>query len=213
MEKIVILTKIHESRFIDDMYENEYLYFKPLKDFRSPKNDKSGRLDPRELNMTNIQINNLTLTVDNKKIELHKMFKNFKGQLNEHLTDPKINCCSLHWMEIQPKKLNDSFNEKLLDFGDKALLILDSMKFIEILDKSIEKLNYKYSRDKVKYYRPKEFNGEISLHHKDEQYDYQNEYRILISPTNNEPINIPIPGLKKISTTIDSNDLKKLILK
>ena len=213
MKKIVILTKIHQSEYIDDMYEKEYLYFKPLIDFRSKKNDKSGRLDPKELNISNIQINNLTLTTENKKIEMHKMFKNFKGQFNEHLNDPKTNCCSLLWMELEPEKLNDSFNEKLLEFGDKALLIFDFIKFIEILDNSLEKLNYKYSRKKVDYYSPKEFNGKLSLHHKDEKYEYQNEYRILISPTDNIPINIPLPGLKKISTTIDSNDLKKLIIK
>ena len=195
------------------MYENEYLYFNPLKDFRSQENDKSGRLDPKELNVSNIQIDNLTLTIDNKELEMHKMFKNFKGQFNEHLTEPKINCCSLLWMELEPEKLNDSFNEKLLEFGEKALLIFDCVKFIEILDNSLEKLDFKYSRKKVDYYSPKTFNGEISLHHKDEKYEYQNEYRILISPTDNKPINIPLPGLKKISTTIDSNDLKKLILK
>ena len=32
------------------MYENEYLYFKSLKEFRSDSKDKTGRLDPKELN-------------------------------------------------------------------------------------------------------------------------------------------------------------------
>ncbi|UMB61152.1 hypothetical protein MHL31_02855 [Lutibacter sp. A80] len=213
MKKNIILTKIHHSTYIDDMYEKEYLYFKPLKDFRSKKDDKTGRLDSKELNVSNIQIDNLTLSTENRKIEMHKMFKDFKGQFNKYLTNPKINCCSLLWIELEPEKLNDSFNEKLLEFGEKALLIFDCFKFIEILDNSLEKLNYKYSRKKVEYYSPKNFNGKLSLHHKDEKYEYQNEYRILISPTDDEPINIPLPGLKKISTTIDSKDLRKLIVK
>jgi hypothetical protein len=74
-------------------------------------------------------------------------------------------------------------------------------------------MNYTFSRKKVTDYSPKIHNGEISLHHKDEKFEYQNEYRILISPTKNEPINIPLPGLKEISTVIDSSNLNKLIFK
>jgi len=208
----IILAKINQSKYINDMYENEYLYFKSLKEFRSDSKDKTGRLDPKELNVNNIQIHNLTIKTDNHEIELHKVIKDFKGQLMEHLSESKINCCSLHWMELEPNKENSSFNEKLLEMGEKALLIVDLVKFFKILDESIEKSNYKYTRKKVTYYSPKEFNGEISLLHKDVEFEYQNEYRILILPTENKPINIPLPGLKKISFMIDSKNLNKLMI-
>ncbi|QXP64854.1 MULTISPECIES: hypothetical protein [unclassified Polaribacter] len=211
--KNLILIKIGESKYINDMYENEYLYFKSLKEFRSNSEDQTGRLDPKELNVSNTQINNLTLTTNNKEIELHKVFKNFEGQLMKNLDNPEINCCSLNWLVLETGKKSRFFEKKLLEMGNKALLILDWKKFFEILDREIEKMNYNFSRKKVTYYSPKIHNGEISLHHKDEKFEYQNEYRILISPTKNEPINIPLPGLKEISTVIDSSNLNKLIIK
>lgn len=207
---MLILTKISESDYIEDMYQNEYLYFKSLKDFRSADDDKSGRLDPKELNLKNVQLATLTLTVNSKELHLHEILKEFSGQLMEHLAEPKVNCCSLHWFEIEPEKISSTFHEKLLDIGDKAMIILDWEKFFEILDYSLESLGLDYSRKKVTYYDPKKFNGEITLHHKDEKYKYQNEYRILIAPTDNMPKKIPLPGLKKISHIIESRDLAKL---
>ena len=208
----LILTKIGQAKYINDMYENEYLYFTNLKEFRSKTTDKSGRLDPKELNVNNVQINNLTIKAENKEIELHKMFKDFKGQFTENINDPKIHCCSLHWMELEHDKENSSFNKKLLEMGDKALLITNWEVFFKTLDESIESYNYKYTRKQVTYYNPKKFNGKLTLHHKDGKFEYQNEYRILISPTQNDPIKIPLSGLKKISTVIESRDINKLVI-
>ena len=206
---MLILTKIHKAKFIEDMFENEYLYFNSLKDFRSNSKDETGRLDPRELNLKNEQLTTLTVQKDGKEIHLHKVLKGFNGQFMEYLSEPKINCCSLHWMKIEPGQSPSTFNEKLLEMGDKALLIYDWQKFFEILDQSLEDLKLEYSRKTIEYYNPKTFNGDISLHHKNEEFNWQNEYRILIAPTENKPLKIPLNGLKEISCMIDSKEYER----
>lgn len=210
---MLILSKIHKAEFIEDMYEKEYLRFSSLKDFRSDSKDLTGRLDSRELNVKNVQLKTLTISTDKNELVLHEAFNEFNAQYMEHLSNPKTNCCSLHWMEIEPEQPPTTFNYKLLSMGDKALLIYDWIKFFEILDSSIEELKLKYSRKKVEYYNPKSFNGDITLHHKNEQYSWQNEYRILISPTDDQPINISIKGLKKISYVIDSKNYENIRIK
>jgi len=210
---MLILSKIHKAEFIEDMYEKEYLYFSSLKDFRSASKDNTGRLDPRELNLKNEQLTTLTVSTTDKEIDFHKVFKNFNGQYMEHLSEPKINCCSLHWMEIEPGHPPSTFDEKLLGMGDKALLIYDWKKFFEILDNSIENLELEYSRKKVEYYNPKNFSGDISLHHKNEELSWQNEFRILIAPTDNKPLKITINGLKQISCIIESKDYESIRIK
>ncbi len=211
--KMLILTKIHEAKFIEDMFENEYLYFKSLKDFRDYSKDGTGRLDPRELNLKNEQLTTLTVQKDDKEIHLHKVLKGFSGQYMEHLSEPKINCCSLHWMELEAGQSPSTFNDKLLGMGDKALLIYDWKKFFEILDQSLENLKLEYSRKKVEYYNPKTFSGDITLHHKNEEFNWQNEYRILIAPTDNKPLNIPLKGMKEISCVIESKDYESIRIK
>ena len=210
---MLLFGKIQNAKYISDMYANEYLYFKSLRDFRSKEIDPSGRFDPRELNLKNEQLTYLSVNTGFKEIELSKILSNFKGQFTENLSEPKINCCSLHTIEIEIDKSLGNIDNKVLEMGNKMLLIHDFEPFFKILDYSLEELGYTYSRKLVTYYDPKSYNGDLTLHHKDEIYRYQNEYRILIAPTDNKPIKIPLPGLKKISTVIDSNMISTIRLK
>lgn len=209
--KMLLLVKINKEKYIEDMYENEYLYFNSLKGFRSATKDPTGRLDPRELNIKNKQLDNVTIVIKDKEYPLHEMQK-FSAQFMEHLEDPKINCCSLYWlwMELNNQPVVD---DRLVEMGDKALLIYDWQKFFEALDNSLEQLGLEYSRKKVTYYNPKLYDGDITLHHKDFTFEYQNEYRILVAPTDNKPINIPIPGLQSFSHILNSKELKDVQIK
>jgi hypothetical protein len=209
---MIILTKIGKSQYIEDMYNNEYLFFRSLKDFRSEIIDKTGRLDPKELNVSNIQFKDLTIKLQDKEIRLKTLDEKSGGQLFEFLLDTKINVCSLYWLEINKPNIFPRINSKIFHFGDKALIIFNLQKFLQILDKSILDHGFEFSRKKVIYYDSKKINGEISLHHKERQFKYQNEFRILITPTDNNPIRIPLPGLKEISKIIETQELRKIHL-
>lgn len=207
------LAKIHSSKYINDMYENEYLYFNTLMEFRAKEKDEAGRLDPKEGNLKNIQARYLTIGKGEKKIELHKVLSNFSAQFSEHFVDPKINCCSLYSLKMEINGGSPKIDERISLMGDKVLLIHNTTKFFEILDQSIENQGYEFSRKHVKYYDPKKHDGELSLHHKDEKFSFQNEYRILLAPTNNQPIKLKLSGLQQVCTVFSSNTLFGLRLK
>ncbi|MCF8296549.1 MAG: hypothetical protein K9J13_03305, partial [Saprospiraceae bacterium] len=116
------------------------MYFKSLKDFRGENKDQSGRLDPRELNVKNEQLTTITVTTGSKELHLHEVLKDFSGQFMEHISNPKINCCSLHWLEIEPEQAPSTYDKKLVKMGNKAMLIYDWKKFFDILDTAIEHL-------------------------------------------------------------------------
>ena len=118
----------------------------------------------------------------------------------------------MYWLEINKASTFPRINSKIFDLGDKALIILNFQEFLQILDKSIVDNGFEFSRKRVTYYDSKKINGEISLHHKDYKFKYQKEYRILIAPTDNHPIKIPLPGLRNISKIIEAKDLKKIHL-
>lgn len=191
------------------MYNKEYLFFSSLKEFRSNAFNPSGRLDNKELNTKNEQLTSLSATIGSKTIHFHKM-KDFRGQYMEYLEQPKINCCSLHWLEIEQGFPPTTYDERLIEMGEKTILIYDLSKFFEILGKSIQLLGYDFHREKVRYYDSGNYNGDLTLHRKDIRYEYQNEYRILIYPTNNNPIKIPLKGLKEISAVVETSKLKNM---
>lgn len=203
---MLTLIKIGESKYIEDMYNNEYLHFSCIEKFRNITYDKSGRLDSRELNIKNEQLDFLTFKYNNHQYNLHTK-KNFNGQYMENLSEVNINCCSLSWQEIEPDQVLPKLNSKLLELGDKALLIFDYKEFFNILDNNIRDMKLLKNRDRVSYYDPKVYNGTLTLHHKDIKFEYQNEYRILIAPTQKIPIDIHLPGLKLISKIMDMRNL------
>lgn len=79
------LLKIGKPNHVFDMYENEYLFFNTLRNFRATKKDESGRLDPREANTLNTQMSYLEITTSTgKNIKLSEISKEFNAQYNEH---------------------------------------------------------------------------------------------------------------------------------
>src|SRR5688572_24194765 len=96
---IDFLAKIQAEYFINDMYKNEYLYFKFHKDFRSqPGNemDSALRYDSREGNLLHRQVSEINLsTEEGNKVRLSRGFPESHAEYTERLQEPLINNCSL----------------------------------------------------------------------------------------------------------------------
>jgi hypothetical protein len=206
----LLLGKIGQSKYIEEMYDQEYLYFRNIKHFRSDEKDSTGRLDPKELNVGNKQINKLTLRTEEKEIHFHEVFRGFKAQVFEHLVDPRALCCSLHWIELDLEEPYTNADLRLQDLGDRTLLIYNWPKFFEILDQAVSAAKLSFDRKKVTYYDPKQFNGELSLHQKDHKFEYQNEYRIILSSSDADDMKLNLPGLQEISEIIKTKSLSSL---
>lgn len=199
-----MLAKVGSAKNVKDMYSNEYMYFNTFERFRQGEKDEAGRNDRREGNLYTTQLTYLSVKVGDKTYELSEKALKFQGQYNEHLDKPKINICSLLHIKFDDKLSIIPFDQKVLEFGEQTMLIYEPNRFLEILDEQLESMNYEYSRRLVEYYDPNQHNGELSMHHKDFAFQWQQEYRILIAPEGVKPVKIPIPKLKEISTIIDT---------
>ncbi|WP_421919641.1 hypothetical protein [Marinifilum sp.] len=206
-----LLLKLGDEKYINDMYDKEYLFFNNLSAFRNKEKDTAGRLDPREANINLIQGDWIKITLpDGKEVEFNKGNNLLNCQINEFYSTIPGNICCLYRLEIDEEYRPKKLNSRIYELGNKAILILDKVKFFQILDKSIEDLGYGYTRKKVEYYNPKIFNGELSFHHKDKAYSFQNEYRVLIKSNGKEPISVPMKGLKDISCILNVEHIKNL---
>ena len=206
-----IFIKVQERKYIEDMYENEYLYFSSLYGFRDDQ-DETGRPDPKEGNLINRQIDYLAVGKGQDKIILSEVLTNFNSQYHEFLAEPQVSCCPLFFQNLRVNKVLRNFDDRILALGDSALVIYEEKKFYDFLDQSIKHAGYEYSRGFVKYYDPTKHDGDLTLHHKNEEFKFQNEYRIIIAPTKEDGIKIPIDNLQEISFIIDSNQIQDLRL-
>lgn len=209
------LLKVSEGKYIDEMYENEYLYFNSFSTFRAREKDVAGRNDPREGNTKISQVQFLEITDSNtgKKYKLHEMLAHFSAQYNEHPTELPNNICSLYTLRFDEDLRYEKIDDRIINLGDKAILIFRIGRLFEILDSTLDDQGIPYSRKPVIYYDYKNLEGNLTFHHKDMHFHFQKEYRIILSTSGKEPMKIKIPGLKEISAVVNTKDLNALELK
>ncbi len=205
-----ILIKVQEDSYIEDMYNNEYLYFSCIEDFRNNLNLKFSERDDRNegvAKITQSTIKKITNT-ETKKI-LYEGNIGMKGQLREFYDMSSMNICSLYRAELTKDYTTKDISDKLLELGSKAIVIILPKEFERILDESLESAGFNFKRGPVGYYNPKTFNGELTFHNKEEQYQHQKEYRIAIKSNSKGAIKLSLKGLKKISCVVKTEDIIK----
>lgn len=209
------LIKIAPGKYIDDMYENEYLYFSFFSAFRVREKDLAGRNDPREGNLKISQIRFLEITnpATGRKYKLHEISKEFNAQYNEHPTGLPNNVCSFYTLRFDDTLAFEKIDDRMTNLGDKSILIYNLGRFFEALDKSLDEQGIPYSRKSVLYYDYKTFEGDLTFHHKDSSFNFQKEYRVILSTPGKEALKIAVPGLKEISAVVETKKLKTLELR
>ncbi|AZQ62826.1 hypothetical protein EI427_11450 [Flammeovirga pectinis] len=208
------LLKFQREEIIRDMYENEYLYFKKIFDFKDSDRDNIKRNDPKEGNLINQQLTSLQLSKDGIDYINLKIAENGSAQHTAYDKNANKHICSLFFLEVKiDKKSNhieyNKIDNRMIDFGEYALLIKDPRKLISMIESSLKKLGITKSLEygTVNFYDKNTYNGKLNYFSKTKDHDYQREYRVLFDSTklkgnNSEPIKLKLEGLKSISEVL-----------
>jgi hypothetical protein len=101
---------------------------------------------------------------------------------------------------------------RCFDFGDSFVAVLDSQKFLNRVKRAAEKLGFSLDCHLVEYFDPDAYSGEVGPFRKPKHFDYQQEFRIIITPGTVEPVKLKVRTLKDITTDIFSlADINTLI--
>ncbi|MBL0007177.1 MAG: hypothetical protein IPP25_08340 [Saprospiraceae bacterium] len=206
-----ILAKMQERKYIQDMFENEYLYFSFQKNFREQPNDQIGRYDSRDGNLYTAQIQWIEIQLPDGTTQKFERGINLgHADHSENLEDPQFNICCLTICPLNEELQVTGLSDRVSELGDSALVIFNTEKFYDTIEKSISDMGMKCEMRPVKYYTYKEHNGELSLFHKDVEFSFQNEFRIIVGPNLKGDISVPVPGLKSMSFILESTRLSSL---
>ncbi|MBB6461861.1 hypothetical protein [Flammeovirga kamogawensis] len=209
-DKIKLLLKFGESKYINDMYYNEYLYFSPIDNFIKYEQDTANRNDLDEGVLELIKGDSIELSDDNgnqvsfNKKNNDKLKLNFKVKENEM---PYLICC-FYLIEIDSNSDEhiEKFDKKVYEFGTSAIAYKNYHFIKNSIFESIRKIDPSSSVqiEKVNYYDKESYNGKLGYFHKAKQYEYQKEFRILIKSEKlkGRPLKLEIPKLIKFSTLI-----------
>ena len=207
------LLKVSKSEYINEMYDQEYLFLSQHKSFRGSDPKNNGIKDPREQNVTTLNGKKVSVSrKDGKPLFYENELILSDGELNESIEDVHTLICSFYYLGNELEEPNELYQEKFYQPGNLILIIKDLKEFKRKFRESMAQLNMGFENKMVEYYDPKTWRGgrdSLTVHHKDIGYSYQSEFRVAIRPLNYGepgipplmPMKVPLPGLRQISYT------------
>jgi hypothetical protein len=197
--------KFGSTKNIEDMYQHEYLYFSVQNGFRAPR-EPTGRNDPNEGNLNNLYFDQVTMKHDDKLLDFNIKF----AWLNEFLMEDSVKICSLYTLFVDQNKNKSRIDPRMIPLGGSALVFHNWHEFSSIFKKSYEVNRFEFRFKPVEYYDPKIPRDSLELHQKDEYFDYQKEYRLMLFTKTVGPIKLSLPGLKKVCSVFKSDEIEQL---
>ncbi|WP_017734018.1 hypothetical protein [Nafulsella turpanensis] len=184
-----------------DLYENGTIFFNSI-DYFQKLEEQGLRGDNYEgttrlSNYHEYQDLKVTLTVPEtgKTIDL----KPSRLHLREFLSDLEGNVFCLYCLKTPDILDFDNFkiDSRVKEFGSHFVMITDLQRFLGEIKKQLDEQGIDFQNKVVQYYDRNKQNGELSLFHKPEEFEYQKEYRIILFRRGNKPFKIKVGSLKE----------------
>jgi len=203
----MVLVRFSKREHLNSFRENGHIYMNPYSLFGKAEIDVV-RKDEYE-NLTYL------LQSSQAKIKVNECELKTKGSIKLYFpNDDKANVThifSMSSLEVGDNIPDDGsvFDERIREFGDSFVVILDVKAFLNRVELTLENLKgneiiSSYKADKIVYVDESRYQGKMTIFHKLLRYAWQREWRIAVSAKNNEvPLQFNIGSIKDISVVID----------
>ena len=202
--------RIGEEKYIDLLQKKGHIYCNTIRYFRSIEND-NNRGDKNEGKAFIKQAKNLEVSVKGEIIGTAE-----KAQIYFDSDKNTGNIFCIYGVESSTIDQTIISRQKVLieeesrDFGKAALLIFDIREFLNRISESLKALRKEFKIKPVYYFDPNTYQGKLNPYFKSNKYKHQNEVRLLIQNTEEEPFEFYIGDISDISRKIPVSDLDKI---
>lgn len=107
-------------------------------------------------------------------------------------------------------KKDFEIDNRILEFGDTAIVIRDAVEFTKRLHKAANEIGLNVSQQPIEYVEKTKFHGVMGPFRKYETFRYQSEFRYLLDPGNGEPIKLQVGDLRGLCFSIPSFEIRNL---
>jgi hypothetical protein len=196
-----ILLKFSERRYLEE-FRNGYVFLRPQDYFTKLENDVL-RMDRFETVDRIVQPSN----VSDFRIEDPSTGQVFHLQpVSPVLINMGIRAYNVFCMYSIPTSHVGSpqVDPRNFEFGDSFVAVLDSQKFLDRVSRAAKKLGFCLDCHLVEYFDPDAHSGEVGPFRKPTNFEYQREFRIIITPGTVDPVKLKVRTLTDITTPIFS---------
>jgi len=206
---IIMFLKFGSETDIKDLYENGTIYMNPIDRFR--------KIEDEELRGDNYEGVNRIWNLPSGEFEIpsikHKV-KYISMHLKENYKNVLGNIYSIYCISSYGfASPNDFFiDEKVKRFGSHFLMVKDNPRFLQLIEDKLKLLGLKFHHDFVRYYDKKSINGQITLFQKQNEFEWQKEFRIYVDSALLTPLVFKIGSLKDIAEVYKTELIHELKL-
>jgi hypothetical protein len=190
-----------------DLLNNGTIYMNPINKFRV--------LEDNNLRGDNYEGVQKIWNLPAGKFEIPKI--NFKGNyIRMHLRESyeKIlgNIYSLYSINSGgfAKPSDFYIDERVKEFGSHFVAINNIVEFRSRIVNALKLLGHNFHCDFVQYYDKNQINGQITVFHKPNEFQYQREYRFYVDRPDIFPLSFKIGNLKDIASIHSSDQIKEI---
>ena len=202
-----LLLKFGRREHVERMLFEGELYCQTLEYFRTLERD-GNRGDPLEGTEYAYQPDTITLTVE---IAGQKTVFGRESLAKPVLLRPEsyssLNVFCTYG--VQPDTVY--VDPRNLDFGEACLVVRDVREFLGRCEKGARAHGRELKRSLVRYVDEEWHDGFIGPFRKYRQYEYQSEFRILLTAGSGKPYCLRIGALTDIATIVRSKDINRTI--
>jgi len=201
--------KIGQKEHIQALQSKGLLHLNTLRYYKKLESEnKNLRHDRLEGSSNNLLPSSFEFIIGDKIIPFKSVKINHyvETNLNNH-----IYCLYTILSEYLDK--GEFVNKDIQQFGSYALIITDIQKFINRLTAQLSAQKYKWESNLVQYYDRNQNHLKLTAFHKSKDFEYQNEFRLVVFGETSEFLQIEIGSIEDISKMISSTDLTKLNIK
>lgn len=169
-KKAKLFVKFGEPKHMEAFHKEGHMFMKSPSIFRDGDFDGFLRSDKSEALEFSRHVDGESITIDGNKYIL-------RGQFRLH--SPSADLQKIYSLYCITEENLNSHDERLSDFGNSAVVILDVKKYLERVSAAADSSRFKYERDFVEYVQKEEHAGQMGPFRKYSELSYQSEYRIL----------------------------------
>jgi hypothetical protein len=202
--------KFGKKEHIESLLKSGEIYFNTPKTFSDSKEPEKGDSSEGAIWLDNAQLTDIK--VEHPTIGIINLIP--KPNSLSKITQYHYNFLSFSLYDVSQNIVSNSeikqIDERMIEFGDSALIIKKPIKFIESIISELKKQNIRYELKPVEYKELSEKGKHIiNPFVKDEEYKHQNEYRIIIENLNNKPFSINIGSIEDYCLFSESESMIK----
>jgi hypothetical protein len=194
-----------------DLLENGTVYCKPLQYFKDLEDGKI-RGDPYEglihiQNVTGDRIKDFEIIPHNNIIKPFKLHPSH-FQLRTHYSDILNVYCMYSFFKDEMSNTNSvRIDGRIKEFGTHGVVFFNSQLFYDRLIKAITDLGLDHGAQHVSYFDTQKYSGNLDCFQKDNEYEWQREFRFAIKNIIHAPLFLKLGSLKDIAhiVTTDRN--------